>query len=184
MKRMAVERPRSFRLSRSGPPRPQVGVPRRFSIGTGLILIAVFAVLFSVLEMLQVPPEAFICISIFVGGVAASQAILFKGKNPRAASIIAGAVLFYVTLLVVHFVNGGRPRDTAMVGSFGGAMVSVFIGGLLGYLVGGLVAAVFLVRKEPEDPQPQSPAASDSEPSPQRTTAKSEVTAVTKHYYY
>jgi hypothetical protein len=159
---MSIERPTSFRL----PSRPQVGVPRRFGIATILILMAVFAVLFGVLRMLDVPPAVFIGISVFVGGVAACQAILFKGKDPRAASMIAGAVIFYVIMLIVCLTNDFGPRDFTrdMTLSFRGTLITLVIGGFLGYLVGGLMAAVFLVRKEPEDVPPKAAATTDSEP--------------------
>ena len=70
----------------------QVGVPRRFSIGTLMILVTAFAVLFSLLKVLHAPPTVFAGISIFFAWIAACQVLLFKGKNPRLASIVGGLV--------------------------------------------------------------------------------------------
>ena len=65
----------------------QVGVPRRFGIGTLMILVTAFAVLFSLLKVLHAPPTVFAGISIFVAVVAACQVLLFKGKKPTQGVI-------------------------------------------------------------------------------------------------
>ncbi len=141
-------------------------MPRRFGIATIMILTAVFAVLFGVLRMLDATPAVFVGITIFVAGVAACQALLFGGKNPRAASIIGGAVIFYLIMVVVCLTNEFGPRDFTkqITFSFQGGMMLFMIGGLLGYLAGGLLAAVFLVRKEPVNSPPETPATYDDDP--------------------
>ncbi|MCE5267176.1 MAG: hypothetical protein LLG00_04765 [Planctomycetaceae bacterium] len=145
---------KSFRLS--PPPGPQVGIPRRFGIGTMMILVAVFAMLFSLLKTLGVPPVPFGCISIFVAGVAACQVLLFGGNNPRAASVVGGSIIFYAMMAVCACLETFGPHDFTRetVFSLGGALNILGFGGLLGYLVGGLLAAIFLVRKEPKDDPP------------------------------
>ncbi len=133
------------------PPRPQVGVPRRFDIGTTAILATVFVVLFSVLIILNVPLGPSVGITIFVAGVTACQAILFKGKDPRAASMVGGSIIFYLLMVVVSLTNDFGPRDFTKETTFSisGFFLLLVIGGLLGYVGGGLVAAVFLIRKKP-----------------------------------
>ena len=136
-----------------------VGVPRRFSIGTMMILVTVFALLFGVLKTCGVHPIAFAAISIFIGGVAACQALLFQGKMPRLASFIGGIIMLglidVVGLLVVGFLSRDSlsPLNTVIVlGPM--AVQTVAIGGPLGYLAGCLIAAIFLVRIEPDDAEP------------------------------
>ena len=82
------------------PRRPQVGMPRRFSIGTAMILTAVFALLFGLLKTLDVPPVVFFVVSAFVAAIAVCQAVLFKGKNPRKASIVVGFVMGVLVVTV------------------------------------------------------------------------------------
>ena len=136
-----------------------VGVPRRFSIGTMMILTTAFAVLFGVLKTFGVPPIAFAAISIFIGGVGACQSLLFKGKRPRLASFVGGIIMFgllaVVGLLVACFVD--RPLLSLfyiMILMGVTTVLTAVIGGPLGYIVGCLVAAIFLVRKEPDDAEP------------------------------
>jgi hypothetical protein len=171
---MSMERPTSFRL----PSRPQAGVPRRFGIATIMILTAVFGLLCGALRMLDVTSAGFVGISIFVAGIAVCQALLFKGKNPRAASMIGGAVIFYLIMVVVCFTNDFGPHDFTkeMTFSFGGTLLTLAIGGFVGYLVGALIAAVFLVRKEPIDIPPQPPTTSDHD-LPRTGEAKGEMSS-------
>ena len=140
------------------PPRPQVGLPRRFGIGTMMILTAAFALLFGILKTLKAPPVVFAGISVYVAGVAACQVLLYKGKNPRKASFVGGMILFaligVVAVIVVHLVDP-RIFGGAFVGPlFAAGVEAVIFGGPLGYLVGCLIASIFLVRKEPDDAEP------------------------------
>jgi hypothetical protein len=145
---------RSFRLGRAKS--PQVGVPRRFGIGTMMVFTAMFAVLFSVLKTLNVSPAPFVFISVFVAGVAACQAILFGGKNPRAASIAGGSVLYYLMMVVVYLYSGSVPGAWPKESLFSlpGIFALLLAGAWAGYAAGILAAAIFLVWKEPDDGAP------------------------------
>ena len=92
-RRAADHRDGGRRIPAAPPPRPQVGMPRRFGIATLMILTAAFAVLFSMMKMLDTDPAVFVCISIFVAGIAACQVLMFKGKNPRKASFVGGYIV-------------------------------------------------------------------------------------------
>ena len=121
-----------------------------------MILVTAFAVLFGVLKTLGAPPEAFVVITIFVFGIAASQSLLFKGKKPRLASFVGGMVmfgLFDVVSVPGLFFFHSRFFGPAMIASIlvKMAIQVVVIGGPLGYIVGCFVASIFLVRKEPDD---------------------------------
>ena len=144
-------------------PSPQVGMPRRFGIGTMMILTAMYAVLFSLLTTLGAPHVVFAAIAIYVTGVGLCQVLLYKGKNPRRASIVGGAVLcFAMTLVGISVAAFYHSRSMPPMPLFqmiciflgtaiGSGTTGLLFGGLLGYLVGCLIAAVFLVKKEPQD---------------------------------
>jgi hypothetical protein len=145
---------KSFRLSADA--RPQVGIPRRFGVGTMLILVAVFAVIFSALKTLNVPPEGFAAVSVFFAGVGLCQMLLFKGRDPRAASVVGGIVMFGLISEIgqlTGLVDFG-PGNLLPAALIRLVLTSVFCGAPLGYLAGLLLAAVFLVRKEPDDNPP------------------------------
>jgi hypothetical protein len=154
---------------RRKPPRAPAGVPRRFSIGTMMILVTAFAMLFGVLKTLNVHPIAFAVISLFIGGVAASQSLLFKGKMPRLASYVGGIIMYCliasVTAVLAFFTDRGPVSILDVLGTL--LAVSVWgasFGGLLGYAVGCLVAAIFLVRKEPDDAEPTAEKSAEDSP--------------------
>jgi hypothetical protein len=140
-----VERP-----ARWPPPGPQVGLPRQFGIGTLMILTAAFAVMFSLMKMLDTLPEVFVCVSLFVAGVAACQVLMYQGKNPRKASFVGG----YIVGGVVSFVFAlGWAIYWHAVGLFFSALISGFfltalLGGPCGYLAGCVVAGIFLAWKD------------------------------------
>jgi hypothetical protein len=138
------------------PSQQAVGVPRRFGVGTLMILTTVFAVLFGTLKTAGVPPEVFVAVSLFVGGVAVCQVLLFQGKDPRKASFFGGMISAGVVAAVMAAMAGFQTHSMAVaIGvAFGGGVLAPLIGGPLGYAAGALVAAVFLVRKEPGDDEP------------------------------
>ena len=87
-------------------PSPQVGMPRRFGIGTLMTITVFFALLFGILKMLCVTPIVFIAIVAFIVVVAVCQALLYGGKNPRRASFIAGVVMYWVATLATVAIGG------------------------------------------------------------------------------
>ena len=137
-------------------PAPQVGLPRRYSIGTLMILTVFFALLFGILKMCGVSPIVFIAVTIFVVVVAACQALLYGGKNPRRASFVAGVAMYAAAAIITAVVQGVHRGNLANAIAelpcylFG----AVIAGGPLGYIAGCLVAAIFLVRKEPDETEP------------------------------
>jgi hypothetical protein len=137
-------------------PLPQVGMPRRFSIGTLMILTVFFALLFGILKMCSVPPVVFIAITLFIAGVAVCQAVLYGGKNPRKASFVGGIAMYGLLTLVAALVEGYRHGDMlrAIELSPCSTIGVVIAGGSLGYIAGCLIAGVFLLRKEPDDTEP------------------------------
>ena len=123
------------------------GMPRRFGVGKLMAITALFAVLFGLMKWADFHPIAFPAVGVFVGVVGVAQALLFGGKKPRLASMLAGAVLFpFVgagTYIIVYGIEGRRLALEACLdpGALAGAGI---LGVIFGYLAGGLVAGLFL----------------------------------------
>lgn len=132
--------------------RRQIGVPRRFAVGTAMIITAMYSVLFAVMKSLGAHPLVMVIVAVFFTVVGAAQMLLFGGRRPREASIIAGAVfcgaMSAVGHLIAWFPEGGSLgfHPFAIIGwllcsTLGLALVGV----LLGYVAGCLTAGVFLI---------------------------------------
>ncbi len=174
---------------RARPLPPAVGIPRRFSVGTLMILTAVFAVIFSTMKVLGAPPLVFGGIALFFFGVGLCQILLFQGREPRQASLVGGFVMGVVVAVaaaVTGSIFGGQSmqqfnRDDAMVF----AVIFFLFGGPFGYLAGCVLAAIFLVRKEPDDgppPRHTECAGYDPEDDPAKTDARWQETLTPEQY--
>ncbi|MGD0382286.1 MAG: hypothetical protein ABSA77_02115 [Thermoguttaceae bacterium] len=125
-----------------------VGVTRRFSVGTFMIMMAFFGVLFAILKIFNTNPIVFCCIAVFFAGIGVAQMSLFGGDEPRRASCIAGFPLGFVCGL------GGMIAARVFYREFASSYEiiksSIFFtvfGGPCGYLAGCLIAGIFLVRE-------------------------------------
>ncbi len=102
----------SSREFRRPPPRKLPAcVPRRFSIGTLLVFATLYSLLFAVLSCFNVWPSVFLAITVFLTGVGVAQVLLFNGKNPRAASTIAGIVLCPLIVVCLSLYETRLMRD-------------------------------------------------------------------------
>ncbi len=133
---------------------PIAGVPRRFSVGKLMLITAFFAVLFGLMSCLSVPTWVFVTVAVFVAVIGLAQAILYSGKEPRRASVVAGGAvgaLTYVGFALAVLISEG-------LGGIEGALLillcvaflapaGAIAGGVLGYVAGCLVAGLFL-RKD------------------------------------
>jgi hypothetical protein len=77
-----------------------VGVPRQYGVGTLLLITAMYALLFGALKSLRSPPAAFAIVGVFPACIGLAQMLLFGGKRPREASIIAGSVFFVLASII------------------------------------------------------------------------------------
>jgi hypothetical protein len=141
------------------PSRKQTGVPRRFGVAVMLVIMTMYAVLFAAMQKL--PAVFFICIATFFTGVGLAQTILYKGRDPRRASVVAGMTLYPLLLVVAAFVmvmsGGGHPPDIRDLSRALITLLAVFyffsgFGALAGYLAGGLIAGVFLLFNKVQTP--------------------------------
>ena len=121
-------------------------VPRRFPIGTLLLLMAVFAVLLSALRTAGAHPAAIVFVAGFTLVVGLGQILLYHGNKPREASMMAGVVgwvIMSIIVLVASAVSGVRsPEFSGMVCLL---LFGVFCAAPLGYITGCVLAGVFLV---------------------------------------
>lgn len=127
------------RASDNGP----FGVPRRFGIGTILVVTTAFAVLLSLLQTAGAPPGVVWFVIAFVSLVGLGQMLLFGAKRPRKASIVMGALglpLMTFATLVLFSPRGVRAEEAVCV-----TFTACIFGGGFGYLAGGVVAGVFLI---------------------------------------
>lgn len=130
--------------------RQAVGVPRRFGMAVLLLLVAMYAVLFSTMELLDAHPTVFIVVALLFTGVGLGQMLLFKGEYPRAASVWVGACLFPVEVFAVLLWVVLFPATHSSAGDAVPWLVlllvfSIPLGAGLGYLAGGLTAGAFLL---------------------------------------
>ena len=80
--------------------RPAVGVPRRFGVFIMMLMVTLYAVLFSVLKVLRASNLVFVLLALLFTGIGIGQAVLFGGRYPRAASIWIGSVLVPIEVCV------------------------------------------------------------------------------------
>jgi hypothetical protein len=73
----------------------------------------------------------------YFSGVGLAQAVLYNGRAPRLASVIAGGLLMELTLL-----PRSMSHESSLVFS---AIIRLILGLPAGYLAGTLVGGVFLV---------------------------------------
>jgi len=132
--------------------RRAIGVPRRFAIGTAMLITAMYSVLFAVMKSLGAHAIVMVIVALFFTVVGAAQMLLFGGRKPREASLIAGAVFWgaapTVGFLIARFSIGSPPgaQPFAIVGGLlCGTLGSALLGVVLGYVAGCLTAGVFLI---------------------------------------
>jgi hypothetical protein len=120
-------------------------VPRRYDLATLLAVTMAYACLFGVLRIVM-EPGAVIWIAGFLTTVGISQAILFGGRCPRAASVLAGMGFMAATIafvVMIEFQQVVQTDERLLLLSI--VFKFVLLGAMLGYFGGVLVAGVFLI---------------------------------------
>jgi MFS family permease len=127
----------------------QFGVPRRFGIGTILIVMGAASVLLAFLVACGVPAPFVFHLVGFLALIAFAQAILYRGKNPRRASIVAGAIVCPVYAITASIILMALTDD--LNGRIDIPIYAIFVsvlGSLFGYLAGGVVGGIFLIMDQ------------------------------------
>jgi hypothetical protein len=135
----ADPRPAPFgqlQFSRPRTPR-EFSVPRRYDLATLMAVMMAYACLFGALRACGAHPAFVLWVAGFLTTIGAAQAILFGGKSPRAASVLAGMAYTVATFAVLMVIEGLIEICFLLAGVLHGAM--------LGYVGGVIVAGVFLV---------------------------------------
>lgn len=136
------------RLGRSMP--AAFGVPRRFGIGTLLVVTAAYGALLTVLRAMDWPRGVIAAFVGFISLIGLGQMLLFHARRPRKASIVTGAVCVPLAQLLVYSLLAIRDRGDLRFWLDDGKLLvwllySIVLGAAAGYLAGGVVAGVFLV---------------------------------------
>lgn len=118
------------------------GVPRRFGIGTIMVITAAFGLLLTLLQAMGAYPSVIAFVVVFVSFVGTAQMLLFRGQQPRRASVVAGVVCLPLMTVCAAVLSGSRGPRSGLACFLA---ASVLFGGGFGYLAGGIVAGVFLV---------------------------------------
>ena len=121
-------------------------MPRQYGVGTMLIITAIYGVLFALLASVDAPPAAFVVPALFLAGVGLAQMLLFRGKRPREASLLAGSSLCMAgaaTGVVMMHVAGER-GDGVLLWT---VVLTPALGAVCGYLVGAAIGGPFLVAE-------------------------------------
>jgi len=121
----------------------EAGVPRRFGVSVLMVITAMYAVLFGMLQAIRAPVSVFFVIALFFTTIGLGQMFLFKGKRPRRASVLLGGCFLPCLVLFITFsAYHGNPWHVELLCVLAGSTIP---GALLGYTGGGIVAGVFLV---------------------------------------
>lgn len=129
--------------------RPAVGVSRRFSLAMALAVITFYAVVLSGLRLLQAPSEIIVFWITFLAGVSLAQPLLFRGGEPRAAAILAGAFLMPLEIIVGGVYWGITQHSGPNLGELiGVALLTAPVGAVCGYLAGCLGAGLFFIAEQ------------------------------------
>lgn len=128
-------------------------VTRRFDLATMLAGMTAFALLFGGMRALSAPPSLIGFVAGLVATVAAAQALLFGGYDPRRASILSGWAYCAATPIVLSVLAAwaGQRLDVAPLYIGCTSMTGLLLGGVAGYFAGALAAGVFLVSEAIRD---------------------------------
>jgi putative effector of murein hydrolase len=115
-------------------------VPRQFGMSALLGIMTALAVLFGAFRLSNVHPLFYLFFGVQAIVICVAQ--MLYGKTPRAASVIAGAILLPVFLVAAASYYDPRHR---IVNSFCAIVGGFIAGAFAGYATGTLAAGIFLV---------------------------------------
>lgn len=122
--------------------------PKRFDIATMMVVTVAYAFLFMLISTVvgmnnSTSVWASAIIGLYLAYIAIAQIVLFKGDEPRFASVVAGAAAFSLTVFAVSaFGNENNGIWNCLAMAF---LAGVFFGAPVGYFAGATVGGVFLI---------------------------------------
>jgi hypothetical protein len=106
------------------------------------VVTTAYALIMGGMSALGAHPAVTATVAGYVTLVGICQAVLFGGRKPRRASMLVGATIHTLPMVMALLIVPQPIRPLAILTGLGSAVVN---GALLGYLAGVLVAGVFLV---------------------------------------
>ncbi len=155
--------------NRKGSENGPATTPRRFGMGTLILVLGVASLFFGVARWVGMPPALSVSMGTFLALISGLQMLM--NRVPRAVSVGTGTALLPTALAIVWITSGrnagppwaafvGTPADIAFVGAH-----SIVLGAVCGYIGGALVAGLFLISDRtsrmfgnPSHTDPASPA--------------------------
>ena len=143
------------------------GMTAQFSMRATMLLVALAAVCLSIMRSVGAPAELSGTILLVMISAAVAQVFLFRGKDPRRASVVGGAISYSLLLTAVqiaaegHRLTFGLGFRDVILGLVGGSIA----GAIVGYMTGALVAGVFLLIDRYDEWRPKkAPPAANIDP--------------------
>ncbi|MFK7736059.1 MAG: hypothetical protein AB8B50_08535 [Pirellulaceae bacterium] len=132
------------------------GAPRIFDLYTLMSVMFAFALLFGGMRIIKPLlggqlAISTVVVSLFLILTGVCQMLLWKGLQPRLASIVAGPFLWVGLGIFIALMDAGLFSSQpvrmlkAILPNFAGILCSSVIGIFVGYVSGGLVAGVFFI---------------------------------------
>lgn len=121
-------------------------VPRRYDLASMFAISVAYALLFSIMRLLGCPPSLICLAGIFCAAVGAAQALMFGGKRPREASIIAGGVAGVICSIAFPVIQGWGVAE-AVLAALCGVIWCPPVGYLAGATIGGIWLTADYLRK-------------------------------------
>jgi len=113
-------------------------VPRRFGLGTLLVVTLAFSGLSGLFRWLEWGPAIALTILAFIGIISVAQ--FFFDRSPRLASAVTGSVVFVVVASANWLIESRDPEYLVMALLWSGIW-----GFVAGYVTGVMVGSIFLM---------------------------------------
>lgn len=120
-------------------------VPRRYDLATLFAVSLAYSLAFAVMRSCDFSATAFAVVAAFVTCVGLAQALLFRGRAPRAASVLVGMSFCPVGAVVVAVQGAGPNVERAIAEVIPLAIILLIPGAVTGYITGAAVGGVFLI---------------------------------------
>ena len=130
-----------------GPPERVYSVPRRYDLATLFAVSIAYSLGFGVLRLCDCSATVFAVLAAFVTCVGLGQALLFKGRAPRAASMLVGVTFWIVGAVVVAVQGAGADVAKVIADVFPLLFILSIPAALTGYITGVAVGGVFLIAE-------------------------------------
>lgn len=122
-------------------------VPRRYDLATLLAVSLAYSLAFGAMRVCHFPATAFVTVASFVTCVGVAQAVLFKGKAPRGASVLAGMAFIPAYLAVVVAWEAGANVGPGVAEILPASLCLMIPGAMVGYAAGVAVGGIFLIAE-------------------------------------